>query len=52
MENPCWCCCCRYADTARNYFLRTGKRVKAWCFVQGARPDRIFYVYEVRRIFI
>jgi hypothetical protein len=39
---------CRYAETARNYFQNTGKRVKAWCFVQGARANRIFYAFEVR----
>jgi hypothetical protein len=38
----------RYAETARNYFQNTGKRVKAWCFVQGARANRIFYAFEVR----
>jgi hypothetical protein len=43
---------CRYAETARNYFLRTGKRVKAWCFVQGARANRIFYAFEVGRAVI
>lgn len=36
----------RYADTARNYFLRTGKRVKAWCYVQGAGAKRIFFRFE------
>nr|WP_304766141.1 hypothetical protein [Candidatus Burarchaeum sp.] len=24
----------------------TGKRVEVWCFVEGARLDRIFYTYE------
>lgn len=36
----------RYADMARLIKQGTGKSVKVWCFVQGARQNRIFYVYE------
>jgi hypothetical protein len=36
----------RYADMAREFYHATGKPVIAWCFVQGARPTRIFYAYE------
>jgi len=36
----------RYADMAREFHRRTGKTVKVWCFVEGARKNRIFYAYE------
>jgi hypothetical protein len=36
----------RYADMARTFFRATGKPVNAWCFVKGARPDRIFFQHE------
>ncbi len=36
----------RYADMAQEFYLRTGKPVKVWCFVEGARKNRIFYAYE------
>lgn len=36
----------RYADMAEPIFLATGKPVKVWCFVEGARANRIFYTYE------
>jgi hypothetical protein len=31
---------------ARIFARKTGKPVMAWCFVQGAKGNRIFYVYE------
>jgi len=36
----------RYADMARQFHAMTGKPAIAWCFVQGAKPSRIFYAYE------
>jgi hypothetical protein len=36
----------RYADMAGPIFFATGKPVKVWCFVEGARANRIFYTYE------
>jgi len=36
----------RYADMARLIKDGTGKTVKIWCFVQGAKENRIFYLYE------
>lgn len=36
----------RYADMARLISKGTGKPVQVWCFVQGARENRIFYTYE------
>lgn len=37
----------RYADMARLIKKATGKTVKVWCFVQGAKENRIFYKYEL-----
>jgi hypothetical protein len=37
----------RYADMAEPIWQATGKPVKVWCFVQGARGNRIFYAYEL-----
>jgi hypothetical protein len=37
----------RYADMARPIMQATGKPVKVWCFVEGARANRIFYTYEL-----
>lgn len=37
----------RYADLARNFTSATGLAAKAWCFVEGARANRIFYTYEL-----
>jgi len=37
----------RYADMARLIHNATGNPVNAWCFVEGARADRIFYTYEL-----
>jgi len=31
---------------ALEFVRKTGKPVKAWCFVKGASPNRIFYTYE------
>lgn len=37
----------RYADMARLIRKATGKPVKAWCFVQGAKVGRVFPKYEL-----
>lgn len=37
----------RYADTAKLFTQATGKSVDVWCFVQGAKKNRIFYMYEL-----
>ncbi len=37
----------RYADMATFFLQETGNPVKAWCFVEGAKSNRIFYVYEL-----
>ncbi len=37
----------RYADMATSIRDATGTAVKSWCFVQGARANRIFYTYEL-----
>ncbi len=37
----------RYADMATTFLAATGIPVNAWCFVEGARANRIFYVYEL-----
>jgi len=36
----------RYADMAEPIMQATGKPVKVWCYVEGARANRIFYTYE------
>ncbi len=36
----------RFAEMARPIANATGRPVKAWCFVQGAKPNRIFYTSE------
>jgi len=36
----------RYTDQAVLYEQATGRPVQAWCFVQGAGADRIFYTNE------
>ncbi|MBV8573798.1 MAG: hypothetical protein JOZ58_01990 [Acetobacteraceae bacterium] len=36
----------RYADMATALYESTGKPVNVWAFVQGAKPNRIFYAYE------
>jgi len=37
----------RYADMAGFIHNATKKPVKVWCFVEGARKNRIFYKYEL-----
>jgi hypothetical protein len=36
----------RFAEMAEPIALATGRPVKAWCFVEGAKATRIFYNYE------
>jgi hypothetical protein len=36
----------RYADMAVELSLQTGKPVNAWCFLGGAKRNRIFFTYE------
>lgn len=36
----------RYADLAAVFHAATGSPVKAWCYVQGAKANRIFYKFE------
>lgn len=36
----------RYADMATLFHQATGKPVKVWCFVEGAKSNRIFFAYE------
>ncbi|MDP2798194.1 MAG: hypothetical protein Q8N94_11955 [Methanoregula sp.] len=40
----------RYTDMTAPIALATGKPVKAWCFVQGAKANRIFYAYELPQL--
>ncbi len=40
----------RYTDMIEPIALATGKPVNAWCFVQGARANRIFYTYELPQL--
>ncbi|PKL70738.1 MAG: hypothetical protein CVV30_05155 [Methanomicrobiales archaeon HGW-Methanomicrobiales-1] len=40
----------RYTDMAELIAQATGKPVKVWCFVQGARANRIFYTYELPQL--
>jgi hypothetical protein len=37
----------RYADMATPFTQATGNTAKAWCFVEGAKSNRIFYMYEL-----
>jgi hypothetical protein len=37
----------RYADMAKLIRQATGMTVESWCFVQGARANRIFYAFEL-----
>ncbi len=37
----------RYAEMARDFYRYTQRIPKAWCFVQGAKANRIFYKYEL-----
>ncbi|MHB8895060.1 MAG: hypothetical protein ACYC99_07785 [Candidatus Geothermincolia bacterium] len=40
----------RYADMAKLFRKATGRPVKAWCFVQGAKANRVFYKYELPQL--
>lgn len=40
----------RYAETAYAFQSATGNAVKTWCYVIGARANRIFYVYELPKL--
>jgi len=40
----------RYTDMAELIAQATGKPVNVWCFVQGARENRIFYTYELPQL--
>ena len=40
----------RYTDMAEPVARATGSPVKAWCFIQGAKPNRIFFTYELPRL--
>ena len=40
----------RYTDMAEPIAIATGKPVKAWCFVEGAKANRIFYAYELPQL--
>ena len=40
----------RYTGMAEPIALATGKPVKAWCFVKGAKANRIFYLYELPQL--
>ncbi len=40
----------RYAEMAVSFRERTGNPVKAWCYVIGAKANRIFYVYEFPKL--
>jgi len=40
----------RYTDMIEPVALATGNPVQAWCFVQGARANRIFYTYELPQL--
>jgi len=37
----------RYTDMAGQFKQATGNTVEVWCFVQGAKANRIFYKYEL-----
>jgi hypothetical protein len=40
----------RYTDMIEPLALATGKPVKAWCFIEGAKANRIFYAYELPQL--
>ena len=40
----------RYTDMAEPIAIATGKPVKVWCFVEGAKAKRIFYAYELPQL--
>jgi hypothetical protein len=37
----------RYAQLALDVQAATGKPVEVWCYVEGAKVDRVFYKYEL-----
>jgi hypothetical protein len=37
----------RFAEVAEPIATATGKPVKAWCFIDGAKANRIFYSFEL-----
>ena len=40
----------RYVDTAGLIRAATGVTVESWCFVQGAKANRVFYSYELSEL--
>lgn len=40
----------RYTEMAELIAQATGKPVKVWCFIQGARANHIFYQYELPQL--
>lgn len=40
----------RYTDMAEPITIATGNPVKAWCFIHGAKVNRIFYTYELQQL--
>jgi len=40
----------RYADMALMLKNATGRQVQVWCFVQGAKQNRVFYSFEYPRL--
>lgn len=40
----------RFADMIESIASATGKPVKVWCFVEGAKANRLFYRYEFPRL--
>ncbi|MFA6226671.1 MAG: hypothetical protein WC620_11005 [Methanoregula sp.] len=40
----------RYTDMAEPIAIATGHPVKVWCFIQGAKTNRIFYTYELPQL--
>ena len=40
----------RYTAMAEPLARATGKPVRAWCFVEGAKANRIFYTYELPQL--
>jgi hypothetical protein len=40
----------RYVDMAALIKRDTGVPVQAWCFVEGAKENRVFYTYELPRL--
>jgi hypothetical protein len=40
----------RYTDLAEPIAQATGRPVKAWCFIEGAKAKRIFFAYELPQL--